>query len=211
MFYLIGGTPRGGKTTLSKRLSKELNIPWVSTDSLELIAMKYTAEKDFDKIFPKSVIRKKTGKSNDRMYAEFSINQIVEAYIGQGQGLWPGIESFVESEHGYGHDYILEGYHILPELVLELQKTFPVTAIFLGKENFEKTLSSITENPQVNDWTVKGTKNSETYGLIAEMVNLFSLKLKVEAEKCGLVYASTDDNFEKKINELTSDLVSLNR
>lgn len=206
MFYLIGGAPRSGKTTLSKKLSKELNIPWVSTDSLELIAMKYTADEDFSCVFPKSIIRKKTEKSNDRMYTEFSIDQIVESYVQQGKGLWPGLISFIEGEHGYGHDYILEGYHILPELVAELKKNFPVKEIFLGKEDFDKTLNGIMKNPQVNDWTVSHTKNPETYGLIAKMVNSFSLKFKEDAEKYGVRYVSMDDNFEEKISEISRQL-----
>ncbi|MCX6713564.1 MAG: hypothetical protein NTV48_00455 [Candidatus Vogelbacteria bacterium] len=187
-------------------MSRDLNIPWVSTDSLELIAMKYTAEEDFARVFPKSVIRKKTEKSNDRMYTEFSIDQIVESYVQQGKGLWPGLMSFIESEYGYGHDYVLEGYHILPEFATELKKKFPVKEIFLGKEDFNKTLDGIIKNPQVNDWTVSQTKNPETYGLIAQMVNSFSLKFKGEAEKYGATYVSMDDNFEEKISELSKQL-----
>lgn len=208
MFYLIGGAPRSGKTILAKKLSRELNIPWVSTDSLELIAMRYTAEKDFSKIFPKSVIRKKTEKSNDIMYNEFSVDQVVEAYIGQGKGLWPGIMSFIESENSYGHDYVLEGYHVLPELVSELQKDFPITSVFLGKEDFDKTLSGMMKNPQVHDWTVSQTKDPKTLELITNMVNIFSLRFKSEAEKYDLTYISTDDDFEKKISELSDHRLS---
>lgn len=204
MFYLIGGAPRSGKTILTKKLSKELNVPWVSTDSLELIAMKYTSKKDFDKVFPKTVMRKKTEKSNDKMYGEFSVEQIVEAYTQQGKGLWPGIMSFIESENGCGHDYILEGYHILPELVSELQKDFPITSVFLGKEDFNKTLSGMTKNPQVHDWTVSNTKDPKTLELIANMINTFSLKFKSEAERYDLTYISTDDDFEKKTSKLSN-------
>ena len=46
MIYLIGGSPRSGKTTLSKKLAKELDIPYISTDYLRLVAMEYFKGED---------------------------------------------------------------------------------------------------------------------------------------------------------------------
>ncbi len=37
MIYLIGGPPRCGKTTLAKEMSKKLEIPWISSDALEVV------------------------------------------------------------------------------------------------------------------------------------------------------------------------------
>ena len=49
MIYLIGGPPKCGKTTLAKRLSKSLGIPWVSTDTLQCVIKPYINRKDFSK------------------------------------------------------------------------------------------------------------------------------------------------------------------
>ena len=64
MFYLIGGAPRTGKTTLAKQLSKKLVLPWISTDTLESVVLKYFSDEELPLKFPKSVIRRETKQSN---------------------------------------------------------------------------------------------------------------------------------------------------
>ncbi len=135
MFYLIGGSPRSGKTTIAKELSKKLNIPWISTDTLESVVMGYVSDDKLDTLFPKRVMRKLTNNSNDEMYTRFSSEQIADAYIEQSKSLANGIEMFIECESSYENDYILEGYHILPELVSRLKTKFDVKAIFVGRED----------------------------------------------------------------------------
>lgn len=89
MIYLIGGPPRCGKTTVAKLLSKKLDIPWISTHTLESIVsvtlkQAYGAEdKGITEAFPKDEIRKATEHSNDRMYTEYTPEEIAQAYIKQ--------------------------------------------------------------------------------------------------------------------------------
>jgi len=54
---LIGGPPRCGKTTLAKRVSHELGIPWISTDAFDDIVKEYVPAEERDKLFPKTVLR----------------------------------------------------------------------------------------------------------------------------------------------------------
>lgn len=197
MFYLIGGSPRSGKTTIVKSLSKKLGIPWISTDTLELVVMKYVTDDELKKLFPKTVIRRLTNQTNDEMYTTYTSEEIVGVYIEQGNSLAQGIEMFIECEATYNHDYILEGYHILPELVSRLENKFNIKAVFVGREDIVETLQSITNHSQENDWVIKKTKDAKTYPLIAKMLTVFSSRIKKEAEEKGFKYFSMDSNFKE--------------
>lgn len=56
MIYLIGGPPKCGKTTLAKKLSKELGIQWVVSDTLQVVVReyvsKYVSKEEIDKLYP---------------------------------------------------------------------------------------------------------------------------------------------------------------
>lgn len=206
MFYLIGGTPRSGKTTIAKELSKKLGIPWISTDTLESIVMKYVEESKLDIYFPKSVLRRITHNSNDEMYTKYTPEQIVDAYFEQGKSLALGIESFITDEALYHHNYILEGHHIHPELVSRLEKNFDLKAIFVGREDVAQTLEAITQNPQENDWVITKTSNTETYPLIAKMLTTFSARIKKETEENNYPYFSMDHNFKETVRSIVKEV-----
>ncbi len=203
MFYLIGGSPRSGKTTIAKNLSKKLGIPWISTDTLESVVMGYVTDDEFDRLFPKTVLRRLTNQTNDEMYTTYTSEQIVDAYIEQGNSLAPGIEMFIECEASYNHDYILEGYHILPDLVSKLENKFNIKAVFVGREDEVETLESITNHSQENDWVIKKTKDAKTYPLIAKTLTVFGSRIKKEAEEKGFKYFGMDKNFEETLQDVT--------
>jgi 2-phosphoglycerate kinase len=49
--YLIGGAPGSGKTTISKELSKTLNIPWISTDIIREWMKEVVNKNDYIELF----------------------------------------------------------------------------------------------------------------------------------------------------------------
>jgi 2-phosphoglycerate kinase len=60
MIYIIGGTPRSGKSILAKKLARKLKISWVSGDSLEGIPKYYASARDYPKKFPSIFLKKET-------------------------------------------------------------------------------------------------------------------------------------------------------
>jgi len=46
MIFLIGGSPRSGKTICTKRLSLQHSIPWLSVDSMRPIIKPYVSKKE---------------------------------------------------------------------------------------------------------------------------------------------------------------------
>ncbi len=208
MFYLIGGTPRSGKTTIAKELAKRLNIPWISTDSIESIIIEYVNNEKFKDQFPKNVMRKLTHDSNDEMYSTYEPEEIVEAYIQQGKTLEKGIATFLKRESIHHQNYILEGHHIHSDLVTTLKNEFNIKAVFIGRENEDETLDAITNNSQQDeDWVIVKTKDQNTYPLIAKMLSIFSSKVKENAEKNNYSYYSMSPNFKVSFEKVLKDLI----
>jgi 2-phosphoglycerate kinase len=139
--FLIGGPPKCGKTTLAKKLSKKLAIPWISADSLQNIVFEY-ADKNFRlNKFPHKNMK---GKSNDETYSLNSAENIVKAYIEQGKTSYNAISILVETQLVDKDDYIIEGYHITPELVNQVILKFGnenIIPIFLIKT--DETLNNL--------------------------------------------------------------------
>lgn len=200
MFYLVGGAPRTGKTTIAKYLSKELQIPWISTDTLESVVSQYVPLEKRGELFPKNIIRTETNQSNDEMYSRYSSEEIKAAYFKQAEVLWDALKAFIESEHQYEHEYILEGYHIPPELVMQMGDEYPMKSIFVGREDIEVVLESITSSTQKSDWVISKTKDAQTFSKIAEMLVSFSRDVRVEAEKRNLPYFEIGRDFNGDIN-----------
>ena len=213
MIYLIGGAPRCGKTTIAQTLSRKLRISWIASDTLESIAMAYTSRKDFQKLFPKSVMRRKTKFSNDLMYDKYTPKQIVKAYIKQSEVVWKAIEMLVESELKEGRSFIIEGYHVHPRLVSNLKKKYGrrnFKSVFLTKLDIDNIEKNSLKYTYKNDWFVKKTKNKGTYKKISAMIVELSRYFGKEAKRFNLRVFVTDIGFKKKINQTIQYLVRKN-
>jgi 2-phosphoglycerate kinase len=207
MIYLIGGPPKCGKTTLAKTLSKSLGIPWVSTDTLQCVIKPYMNEEDSLKKFPTNYQR---GKDNDEKYSKFSSKEIIEAYQQQAKTVYQAIDMFAICEITDGNDFIIEGYHIEPELVTELIRKYPekIKSIFLVKSDKEKFVGDIKKSTTPNDWIIARTKNEETYQKIATMICEYGNFFEKESEKHGFRVLNMDDDFDNRIKKATEYLTT---
>ncbi|MBP9686693.1 MAG: hypothetical protein KBD66_02750 [Candidatus Doudnabacteria bacterium] len=209
MIYIIGGTPRSGKTILAKKLAYTLRVSWVSGDSIEGIPKYYTSAKEYSKRFPKDIIRRKTNHSNDLMYTKYTPEEIVKAYTVQGESIWISIERFIDSLIAENIDYVVEGYQIPAVKVAALQKKFPgkIKSIFLVKEDARKILLGALAHTDRNDWFKTKTTNPDTYPKIAKMLSLYGTRVKKDAIKSKIKVINTDTAFSKQIDTAMRYLV----
>ena len=211
MIYMIGGPPRCGKTTVSKLLSAQRKLPWISADTLESIvsetlATAYGSREDerYLSSFPKDVLRKMTEGSNDRMYSEHSAADIAVAYVRQASVSAGAIAILVACEIAEGHDYIVEGHQIQPRLVQDLTRKYPneIRALFLIKTDVAAIEAGLRANSAPNDWAQKMTSQDETYGKIAAMITTYSQWFGREAGECGQACISMDVGiFSERLDE----------
>ena len=205
MIYLIGGPPKCGKTTLAKKLSKELGIQWLASDTLQVIARecvtKYLSKEEIDAMYPHNAQK---GTNNDETYSLQSPKQIAENYIKQATATYDAVDMLSICEIKDGNDYIVEGYHVTPELADRLIKKYGAKhfrALFLVKEDTKKFLANVKKSTTPNDWILAKTKAADTFNKIAEMVSLYGNFFSKEAMEYGFTVINMDDDFEKRLNE----------
>ncbi len=213
MIYLIGGPPRCGKTTVAKKLSSRLNIPWISADTLEGIARAYTPDDEVAEKFPKNAVRIKTGKSNDIMYSRYTEEEIAELYIKQSRATFPAIEACVEGavaeSEDYIIDYIIEGHQVHPEIIRKMSDRYidQVKGVVLIRQDIENTVSDCRKSKAANDWFLKKTKNEETYVKIAKMIIAYGKFLEKEAAKFNISARIMDGDFFKNTESVIEQLI----
>lgn len=142
MIYLIGGPPKCGKTTLAKKLSRELNIQWVASDTLQVVAReyvsKYASKKEMDELYPHNAQK---GETNDETYSLHTPKQIAHNYMKQAKASYDAVDMFSICEITDGNDYIIEGYHVTPQLAARLIKQYGhknFRVLFLYKADLKK-------------------------------------------------------------------------
>jgi len=115
--YLIGGSPTAGKTYLAKKLSKELDLPWISTDMIREQMRQLLKPSDHPDLF-------KTADATPEMALKvlnkLSPREIVETENNESREVWAGVKALIESDYVWG-SFIIEGVAILPELVSQIK------------------------------------------------------------------------------------------
>ncbi|PIT87119.1 MAG: hypothetical protein COU31_04540 [Candidatus Magasanikbacteria bacterium CG10_big_fil_rev_8_21_14_0_10_40_10] len=66
------------------------------------------------------------GKNNDETYSLNSPKLIARNYIKQAKATYSAIDMFSICEIKDGNDFIIEGYHVTPQLVIGLNKKYGV-------------------------------------------------------------------------------------
>ena len=207
MIYFVGGPPKSGKTTLAKKISKSFGIPWVSTDTLQSVVKAYIGEGDWLEKFPASYQR---GKDNDEKYSKYSSAEIIGAYRQQAKTVYQAIDAFAICEITDGNDFIVEGYHLEPEFIAELNLKYPekVKSIFLVKTDEEKFIDDIKKSTTPNDWIIARTNNEETYQKIAKMICEYGKIFKEESKKYGFKVLNMDNDFNGQLDEAIDYLIN---
>jgi 2-phosphoglycerate kinase len=189
VIYLIGGAPRCGKTTIAQALAKERGCSWLPTDYLMSAFNRYVPEDErATQLLP--------GQSNDDRYAQHSVEEIVESYHRRAQAAAPGITSIVEYAHSDRRDLILEGFHLEPWLIRDLQTRYGESICGVLLVCLDPVKLSERLKDEDAGWVVRLTSEPTTFPKIAAMVVAYSAKLQAQATELGLPVVSGDQSLE---------------
>lgn len=132
MIYLIGGTPRAGKTTLAKKLVEKNAIPFLSTDVV--LHMVSDTLPELNLLKP---------------YAEIPAK------------FFPYMTNLIEHLQKTIKDYAIEGDAFSPAHVAEFQKKYEIRACFLGfsKTTLKEIEDHVGENDWLDDLSPSDREN----------------------------------------------------
>lgn len=196
MVYLVGGAPRCGKTILSKAIAKEKGISWLSTDSIWAIVTATTPVSQLKKKFP---------------YRKYDFRKdppgtILKAEITESKTLWPAIEALIKDLVDRHEDYVIEGVHLMPELVRELKGTRywkEIHLVYLVKESIGAIKDGFTRNISAHDWLAPLLKNEKVFERAAWMIQTKANHVVKMAKKFHFDVINTETDFEGKIQTLS--------
>jgi 2-phosphoglycerate kinase len=177
MLYIIGGTSRSGKTTISRKILSSRNISYLSLDWLVM---------GFTNGIPEYGI-------NDKLFP----NEIAVS-------MWSFTKAMCETMIWQDVDYVIEGEAILPEHVSELMKNHPgqVKACYVGYTEIEidqkvKDVKTFSEGPK--DWL---SNEPEEY-IISHIRNMlkYSQYIKEQCDIYQIKYFDTSHHFMETLDE----------
>lgn len=202
--YLIGGTPRTGKTTLTMQFIKEHPVLAASTDAIRYTLRRVINEADEPDLFH---LGKYT--SNDperRAYLKSNPLDVVEVQNKESAIVWRSVANFIASNIEDGFDVLIEGIAVLPSLVKQLECEY--SAVFLGnqsEEHFQTILKSARAN--IDDWMHE--LEDETIEAFSVFNQRFSRYIEEEAVDNSMNYIEIHDhNFEVDIQKALKHLLN---
>lgn len=205
MIYLIGGSPRGGKSILAKELAKKLNIPHLSTDNLRPVIMPYFKKNKF-KHFP---FEKMFNADNiDDYFKKYIGREMLNADIKEAKTMWPGVKNLIKHLLKCKMDYIIEGVGILPSLANQFKKEKNIKIAYLIKLDKDKIYQGILDNKNSHDWLTDNIKNKEIILKAAGSLIPYGNYFLKEVKKYGFKYFNTENDFRNQIKKAIDCFIS---
>jgi 2-phosphoglycerate kinase len=194
--YLIGATPRTGKTTLTLRFIESHPVMAASTDAIRYMLRRVVTEESEPDLFHLGKYTSNDPKRRERLNSR--PQEIVDIQISESCIVWQAASHFIKSNLEVGFDVLVEGIAVMPGFLQDAD--FDYSAVFLGnqsEQHAETILKSARNNP--NDWM--HTLEDETIAAFAKFNQAFSRHVQEEANEFGLPYVEVrDDCFNDDIS-----------
>lgn len=189
--FLVGGTPRVGKTTLTLEFLKRQPVMATSTDAIRYMLRRVLTEPSEPDLFDLGKFTSNEPERRSRLID--SPEEIIALQNRESDVVWRATANFIRSNLEDGYDVLVEGTAVMPQAVSRAD--FPYAAVFLGnqsEQHVRNIVDSARNNP--NDWM--HNLDDETIRAFAIFNRAFSQHIQEEAEKYNLPYIEvSDDNF----------------
>src|SRR3989338_7215427 len=109
MIYLIGGSPRCGKTILSRKLARKTGASFISTDAIYTMILKTVPKSELKTKFPQEVMLTPKSKFGFDVYPA---KAMLKAQLAEADTMWQSIKALIVFMVDSKQDYIIEGIHL---------------------------------------------------------------------------------------------------
>ena len=200
MIYLIGGSPRSGKTTFAKLLAQKLNCELISLDNLRKEEINRIGKELAEKKF---VFEKIYKNDNDDFFQNYTPKEILDYEKKEAINFWSDIEKIIE-ENITKNSIIIEGVQLLPEFLEKYKNNPNIKILFFYKKDKGLIFEGFSKNKNEDDWLLNNTKNNTTLKKAAETYAFYGEYFEKETKKYGFESINTEKEFNKIITDKLS-------
>ncbi len=207
MIYLIGGSPRCGKTILAKKIAHSKKLSWITTDAIYPIILNSLPKTQVKDKFPQTAMKT---PSNNFRFDIYSSKAMLSAQLVEAKTMWPGTKALISHLIGRQQDYVIEGVHLLPKFINELKKNHwkNIRVVYLIKRDLNRIIEDFSKNKNEYDWMLPAIMgNKSRLKKAADMVQVKSEYFYKEAKKYNLKIFNTDNNFGRKLRDAQNYLL----
>ena len=205
MIYLIGGSPRGGKSILARRLSKQLGISYISTDNLRPVILPYFPKKEQASAFPFEQMF--APDNREEFFKNYTGREMLKADIKEAKVIWPGVKGLIEYLILCRMDYIIEGFHLLPSLVHKFKNKNKLKIVYLIKQDEEKILKGFLKNTNNEDWIASYIDDKDILRKAAKAMSFYEVYFERECKKYKFKMINTEDDFQNSLKNIIKLLI----
>ncbi len=213
--YLIGGSPRCGKTIIFKEVIEKKPMVAISTDALREMARYTLFEESYVSVqslsFQGDVTFHRAGEEKDISHKKHFSYEIDEEEL-----TWKAVVGLIQCyDRNPGRSLIIEGVAITPERVKSLSlKNFKLKAVFLGFNNESYLKNILDYSHEHKDWLYKKVmiESGGDYSVAETWFKeelIRSKEVAMLAEKYGYKFFSPQEkNFQKYRDEVVEYLLA---
>ena len=199
-YILIWWPPTTGKSTLAQNLSREIGLPWFSTDQIRMLMKIYALRDETGWLF-----LPEWHDTVDTFLGYYSPEEIVEMEFAQAHDVWPGIQTMIDDCYSYPDGCIIEWVNITPKLAAKhLSWRDDVLTLFVTDNNEQRIRDVIYTR-----WLFADAKKySDTYKeKEVEWVQLYIEQLREQCEKYDFpcISVNKQNNDVEKILPLVAE------
>lgn len=201
-FYLIGGAPRIGKSTIMDRFIQQKPMQAVSNDAIREVLKGVLSKADNPDLFKLS-LGPLNGKQDVRAMME-DPQSLIPHYIRHFDVIWKSVEDFVTCNMNNERDTIVEGTAILPANIVSLP--YDHTAVFVV--NLEDQTDSMLAHARANphDWlNLYDEKTTRAFANFTQELNQYYCH-QAQAHNIPMILVENND-FESSVNRAVDVLL----
>lgn len=200
MIYLIGGAPKVGKSTVAKCLRERTAYLSISTDAVRALVFEITEPSMRADLLPCCVPVTRIGDQFEQ-----SVDDWVKSQLREAQTLSPSIIALINYHLRIGEDLILEGVHLVPDLVEKILKSdysSDLKTILILADDEVTVLNALHCKTGGFNWL--SSLSEETVKKVAECIVAYSSRVERQAQTLGIKTFQRTDDFNFDVTQIVS-------
>jgi 2-phosphoglycerate kinase len=207
MIFLLGGSPRVGKSIISSEIRQKYAVSVVSTDSLGAVLENVLSLELAPDLFVFDKFNKMPTAERVKLITK-NPAELIDYVRKESHVVWKAVEAFIRRENDEGRDVLIEGVAVLPELVSRLEN-IPHRVVFIGNQG-ENHKENIKKSAKENEYDWMRDVSDPYIDAFAMFVKQMSAYTEQEAKKYGFEYIEMDEELFSNVTEEVMKSLGLN-